>query len=168
MGVKVAKFGGSSVSDAIQFAKVKKIIEADPDRKYVVVSAPGKRFSEDNKVTDLLYLCKTHVEHNVPYDQVLQVIYDRYKSIELHLGLDAKMDEEFAEIKKNLEKGITEDYIASRGEYLNAILMAAYLGYDFVDTANIIQFDEHGRFLSNQTNDALGEVLLKHDNAGSI
>ncbi|MGI6732056.1 MAG: aspartate kinase [Anaerovoracaceae bacterium] len=165
MGVKVAKFGGSSVSDAIQFAKVKKIIEADPDRKYVVVSAPGKRFSEDNKVTDLLYLCKTHVEHNVPYDQVLQVIYDRYKSIELHLGLDAKMDEEFAEIKKNLEKGITEDYIASRGEYLNAILMAAYLGYDFVDTANIIQFDEHGRFLSNQTNDALGEVLLKHDNA---
>ena len=69
MGIKVAKFGGSSVADAIQIGKTKKIIEADPDRKYIVVSAPGKRFDGDTKVTDLLYLCKTHIEHNLPYEQ---------------------------------------------------------------------------------------------------
>lgn len=165
MGVKVAKFGGSSVSDAIQFTKVKNIIEADPGRKYVVVSAPGKRFNEDNKVTDLLYLCKTHIEHNVPCDQVFQVICDRYRSIELSLGLDVNLNNEFEEINKNLKNGASEDYIASRGEYLNAILMAAYLGFDFVDTANIIHFDENGRFLGGLTDDSLREELLKHENA---
>ena len=78
MGLKVAKFGGSSVADAIQLMKIKKIIEADSERRYIVVSAPGKRFDKDNKITDLLYLCKTHMDHNLPYEQVLQVIQDRY------------------------------------------------------------------------------------------
>ena len=165
MGIKVAKFGGSSVSDAIQLGKVRNIVEADPDRKYVVVSAPGKRFNEDNKVTDLLYLCKAHIDHNVPYDQVFQVICDRYKAIEFNLGVDVDLARHFDEINENLKNGASEDYIASRGEYLNAILTAAYLGYDFVDTAGLVKFDEKGRFQNGKTNEALQEELLKHERA---
>lgn len=165
MGIKVAKFGGSSVSDAIQLAKVKNIVESDPERRYVVVSAPGKRFDGDNKVTDLLYLCKAHIDHNVPYDQVYQVICDRYKAIEINLGVNVGLQEKFDEINENLKAGASEDYIASRGEYLNAILTAAYLGYDFVDTAGLIQFDKNGRFLNDETDKALGEELMKHEKA---
>jgi aspartate kinase len=165
MGIKVAKFGGSSVSDAIQLAKVKKIVESDSDRRYVVVSAPGKRFNEDNKITDLLYLCKAHIDHNVPYDQVFQVICDRYKAIEFNLGVDVGIQKHFDEINENLKKGASEDYIASRGEYLNAILTAAYLGYDFVDTASLILFDEKGRFQNGKTDEALRAELTKHERA---
>lgn len=165
MGIKVAKFGGSSVSDAIQLAKVKKIVESDPDRKYVIVSAPGKRFNEDNKVTDLLYLCKAHIEHNVPYDQVFQVICDRYVAIEFNLGVDVDLQKYFDEINQNIKSGASEDYIASRGEYLNALLTAAYLGYDFVDTAGLVQFDAKGRFLNGKTDDALRAELAKHERA---
>ena len=165
MGTMVAKFGGSSVSDAIQLAKVKKIVESDPDRRFVVVSAPGKRFNEDNKITDLLYLCKTHIDHNVPYDQVFQVICDRYVAIELNLGVNVNLQKQFDEINQNLKSGASEDYIASRGEYLNALLTAAYLGYDFVDTAGLIQFDSKGRFLNEKTNEALRAELSKHERA---
>lgn len=165
MGIKVAKFGGSSVSDAIQLAKVKKIVEADSDRRYVVVSAPGKRFNEDNKVTDLLYLCKAHIEHNVPYDQVFQVICDRYTAIEANLKVDVNLEKHFDEIRENLKSGASEDYIASRGEYLNAIIAAAYLGFDFVDTAGLIKFNEKGKFKNGLTDDALREELLKHEKA---
>ena len=165
MGIKVAKFGGSSVSDAIQLAKVKKIVESDPDRKFVVVSAPGKRFSEDNKITDLLYLCKTHIDHNVPYDQVFQVICDRYVAIEFNLGVNVNLQQQFDEINRNLKSGASEDYIASRGEYLNALLTAAYLGYDFIDTAGLVQFDAKGRFLNEKTNEALRTELTKHERA---
>lgn len=165
MGIKVAKFGGSSVSDAIQLAKVKKIVESDPGRRFVVVSAPGKRFNEDNKITDLLYLCKTHIDHNVPYDQVFQVICDRYVAIEYNLGVNVDLQKQFDEINQNLKAGASEDYIASRGEYLNALLTAAYLGYDFVDTAGLVQFDAKGKFLNEKTNAALREELEKHDRA---
>lgn len=165
MGIKVAKFGGSSVSDAIQLAKVKKIVESDPDRRFVVVSAPGKRFNEDNKITDLLYLCKTHIDHNVPYDQVFQVICDRYVAIEFNLGVNVNLQKQFDEINQNLKAGASEDYIASRGEYLNALLTAAYLGYDFIDTAGLVQFDAKGRFLNEKTNEALKAELAKHDRA---
>jgi aspartate kinase len=165
MGIKVAKFGGSSVSDAIQLAKVKRIVKSDPDRKFVVVSAPGKRFDEDNKITDLLYLCKTHIDHNVPYDQVFQVICDRYIAIELNLGVNVNIQKHFDEINQNLKAGASEDYIASRGEYLNALLTAAYLGYDFVDTAGLVQFDAKGRFLNGKTDEALRAELSKHENA---
>lgn len=88
MGVKVAKFGGSSVADALQIGKIKNIIEKDPDIHYVVVSAPGKRFSDDSKVTDLLYLCKAHIEHNLPYQQIFQVICDRFMAVEVNLGVN--------------------------------------------------------------------------------
>ncbi|MBF0980683.1 MAG: aspartate kinase [Clostridiales bacterium] len=165
MGVKVTKFGGSSVADAIQLNKMKDIILADPDRKYVVVSAPGKRYEQDNKVTDLLYLCKTHIEHNLPYEQVFQVICDRYMAMEINLGIEINLIQEFEEIKSNLQKGASEDYIASRGEYLNAIVVAGMLGYDFVDAAGVILFDEKGRFLAEETNRELSAVLAKHEKA---
>ena len=87
MGIKVAKFGGSSVADGIQLTKTKEIIRHDPDRKYIVVSAPGKRFEGDSKITDILYLCKTHIEHNLPYDQLFQVVADRYMAVEINLGV---------------------------------------------------------------------------------
>lgn len=165
MGVKVAKFGGTSVADAIQLTKVKSIVESDPARKYVVVSAPGKRYSDDFKITDLLYLCKTHIDHNVTYEQVFQVICDRYRAIELNLGVNVGLQKEFETINENLKNGASADYIASRGEYLNALIAAAYLGYDFVDTADLIKFDEKGKFLNEETNKALAEELKKHEKA---
>ena len=165
MGIKVAKFGGSSVADAIQLKKIKEIVESDPDRRYIVVSAPGKRYEQDNKITDLLYLCKTHIEHNLPYEQVFQVICDRYMAMEINLGVEVDLLSEFEEIKRNLQEGATGDYIASRGEYLSAIMTAALLGYDFVDSAGLVLFDEKGRFLAEETNRALGEELKKHERA---
>lgn len=165
MGVKVAKFGGSSVADALQIEKIRKIIENDEHIKYVVVSAPGKRFSEDSKVTDLLYLCKTHIEHKIPYQQIFQVICDRFMAVEVNLGVDVNLSAEFEAIKKNLEDGASADYIASRGEYLNAMLIAAYLGYDFVDSAKMVKFDDKGRFMEELTNKAIEKELANHENA---
>lgn len=165
MGVKVTKFGGSSVADAIQMAKTKEIIVADPDRKYIVVSAPGKRYNEDNKITDLLYLCKTHIEHNLPYEQVFQVICDRFTAMAINLGAKVDLTKEFGVIIDHLRKGASADYIASRGEYLNAIITAAYLGYDFVDAAPMVHFDEKGKFLSEETNASVKKELLKHEKA---
>jgi len=165
MGIKVAKFGGSSVADGIQLTKTKQIIEADPDRKYIVVSAPGKRFEGDSKITDLLYLCKTHAEHNLPYDQLFQVIADRFMAVQLNLDIDVNLHEHFDVIKENLKKGCSADYIASRGEYLNAVLIAAFLGYDFVDAEGLIQFDGKGRLLQKETDEALRAELAKHERA---
>ena len=165
MGLKVAKFGGSSVADALQIEKIKNIVEKDGDIKYVVVSAPGKRFSEDSKVTDLLYLCKTHIEHRIPYEQIFQVICDRFMAAEVNLGVDIDLNSEFDEIRKNLEDNATADYIASRGEYLNAKLIAAYLGYDFVDSKKMIRFDEKGRFMEDLTNREIAKELANHETA---
>ena len=165
MGVKVTKFGGSSVADAIQIAKTKDIIVSDPDRKYIIVSAPGKRYNEDNKITDLLYLCKTHIEHNLPYEQVFQVICDRFTAMAINLGTKVDLTKEFGIIIDHLRKGASTDYVASRGEYLNAIITAAYLGYDFVDAAVMVHFDEKGRFLSEETNESIKNELAKHKTA---
>ena len=165
MGIKVAKFGGTSMADGIQLSKVKQIIESDKDRKYVVVSAPGKRYDGDSKITDLLYLCKTHIEHNLPYEQVFQVICDRFVAIKMSLELKVDLQKEFDTIKQNLEAGASADYIASRGEYLTALIMAEYLGYEFIDGAEVILFDAKGRFLAEETNKLLGERLKKHERA---
>lgn len=165
MGVKVAKFGGSSVADALQIGKIKNIIENDPDIHYVVVSAPGKRFSDDSKVTDLLYLCKAHIEHNLPYQQIFQVICDRFMAVEVNLGVNVGLKEAFEEIRKNLEAGASADYIASCGEHLNAMLIAAYLGFDFVDSSRIVRFDEKGRFMEDLTNKEIAEELKHHERA---
>lgn len=165
MGIKVAKFGGSSVADGIQLTKTKQIIEQDPDRRYIVVSAPGKRFEGDNKITDLLYLCKTHIDHNLPYDQIFQVVADRYMAVEVNLGIDVDLLKYFDDIRENLKNNPSADYIASRGEFLNAVLVAAFLGFDFVDTADLIKFDNKGRIMMEETDKALREELLKHEKA---
>ena len=165
MGVKVAKFGGSSVADSIQLRKLKKIIDADPDRKYIIVSAAGKRFSGDNKITDILYMCKAQMDHNIPPDQLIQVVMDRYSAMKVDLGLDVDLESRFEEIKENIKKGCTEAYLVSRGEYLSAILTAAFLGYDFVDAAGLVQFDAKGRLMGEETNAALSAELAKHERA---
>jgi aspartate kinase len=153
------------VADAIQIEKTRKIIEADPERRYIVVSAPGKRFGSDNKVTDLLYLCKAQIDLSAPYDQVFQVIVDRFTAMSVSLGLDVNLTKHFAEIRSRLESEPSADYIASRGEYLSAIIMAKYLGCDFVDTAGLILFDKKGRLMNDETIAALKDALSTHERA---
>ncbi len=153
------------MADALQIGKIRSIIENDADIHYVVVSAPGKRFSDDSKVTDLLYLCKAHIEHNLPYQQIFQVICDRFMAVEVNLGVDVDLNEEFEQIRRNLEADASADYIASRGEYLNAMLIAAYLGFDFVDASRIIRFDGKGRFMEDLTNKEIAEELKRHEKA---
>ena len=165
MGIKTVKFGGSSVADGIQLQKIREIIESDPDRRYVVVSAPGKRFKDDNKITDLLFLCKAQADRHISYEQLFQVVADRYRAIKYNLEIDVDLDSRFDEIHKALTEGCSEDYIVSRGEYLSAILVAAYLGYDFVDTQPLIRFNSKGRLLPEETNQALSEELAKHERA---
>ena len=165
MGVKALKFGGSSVADGIQLAKIKEIIESDPERRYVVVSAPGKRFSGDNKITDLLFMCKAQADHNIPYEQLLQVVTDRYSAIKYNLDVDVDLESRYEEILSKLAGGCSEGYIVSRGEYLSAVLVAAYLGYDFVDTEGLIVFDSKGRLLEEETNERLSAELAKHERA---
>lgn len=163
MGVKVVKFGGTSVADMIQLEKMKDIITGDPERRYVVVSAPGKRFDGDNKITDLLYLCLTQLENNIPCDQIFQVIKDRFNAVKMNLGIDVDLDEDFDEIKERIAS--SKDYLVSRGEYLTAKLVAAYLGYDFVDTEGLILFDKKGKLLQEETDEALGKALSEHEHA---
>ena len=165
MGIKVAKFGGSSVADGIQLTKTKQIITQDPDRRYIVVSAPGKRYESDNKITDILYLCKTHIEHNLPYDQLFQVVADRFMAVQINLGIKVDLFRYFDEIRENLKQNPSADYIASRGEYLNAVLVAAFLGYDFVDTKDLIKFDAKGKLMMPETDEAIRAELAKHERA---
>ena len=142
--IKVLKFGGSSMADAVQFAKVRSIVEADPARTVVVVSAPGKRFKDDHKLTDLLYLCHAHLKYGVSCDGVYQMIVDRYLSIRDELKLDVDLEYEFAALRKKMDQGISQDELVSRGEYFAAKLMAAYLGYDFLDSALWLKFKLDG------------------------
>ena len=165
MGVKVLKFGGSSVADAGQLRKIRNIIESDPDRRYVVVSAPGKRSSSDSKVTDLLFMLKAQADNNIPWESLLGVIRDRYTSIADELGVETDLDERFEEIRSRLKAGCSEAYVVSRGEYLSAALISAYLGYDFVDTQSLIRFDQKGRLLTEETNVLLRQELAKHERA---
>lgn len=163
MGVKALKFGGSSVADGIQLRKIKDIVEADKDRRYVVVSAPGKRYGADSKITDLLLMCKAQADNNIPYEQIFQVIEDRFNAVKMHLGVDVDLNDEYKEILKRLDEGCSEDYIASRGEYLSAIMVAEFLGFDFVDTPGLILFDSKKRLLIEETNEALSKELAKHE-----
>ena len=165
MKVIVSKFGGSSLSDSFQMEKVKNIVESDKNRRYVIPSAPGKRFSQDNKITDLLYLCKTHIEHNIAVDQVFEVIRERYVSIVSNLKLKVDIQKHLNDIKENMKAGASVDYIASRGEYLNGIILAEYLGFDFIDAKDVIVFNKRGRLLEEETNKLLKETLAKHDKA---
>lgn len=156
---KVVKFGGSSLANAEQFKKVGDIIRADKERRYVIPSAPGKRFGTDVKVTDLLYKCYAKAENGFDFKEELAEIKERYNDIIKGLSLSLSLDEEFLVIKKNFEEKSGKDYAASRGEYLNGIIMAAYLGFPFLDAAEVILFDEKGHFLPEETNEALGDRL---------
>ena len=143
--LKVAKFGGSSMADAGQYRKVKEILLADPQRRVVVVSAAGKRNSSDHKLTDLLYLCHAHVQYGVACDPVFNMITSRYLEIRDELQIDMDLESEFAQLKKRLDaKQVSQDELVSRGEYFSAKLMAAYLGFQFVDAALWIQFKMDG------------------------
>ena len=143
--LKVVKFGGSSVATGECFDMVKNIVEADPARALVVVSAPGKRFSKDIKVTDLLYLLRAHIKYNAPYDELLNKIEARYLEICASCGIENTISEDFAEFKEKLNKKTSVDYIVSRGEYWNAKIMAKFLGYTFVDSAEWLVFNYNGK-----------------------
>jgi aspartate kinase len=162
---KVVKFGGSSLASAEQFKKVGEIIRADETRRFVVPSAPGKRFKNDTKVTDMLYACYASAEQEKDFTKELAQIRARYQ--EIIDGLDLKLDlsGEFAEIEKNFRAKAGSNYAASRGEYLNGIIMAAYLGYEFIDSAKVIFFDENGDFDAVKTDRVLSAKLAKCKNA---
>ncbi|MCD7763596.1 MAG: aspartate kinase [Lachnospiraceae bacterium] len=151
---KVVKFGGSSLASAEQFRKVGAIIHAEKERRYVVPSAPGKRYSGDTKVTDMLYDCY-HAAGRQDISGKIAAIAARYQEIIDGLGLELDLSEEFDEIKKQFEAQAGSDYAASRGEYLNGKVMSAYLGFPFVDAAEVVCFDEDGVFEPERTNDVM-------------
>jgi aspartate kinase len=157
MGMKVSKFGGTSVADAAQLRKVQAIVRQDPERRVVVVSAPGKRNAQDAKITDLLYRCHECVRKPSEFDGVFKTIADRFRSIVRDLALDVDIDKELAAASEGILKAPTADFAASRGEYLNGRIAAAMLGSEFVDPAEIIRFDSEGRFLANETYKAVAE-----------
>ena len=156
---KVVKFGGSSLASAQQFQKVADIIHSDDNRRYVVPSAPGKRFSDDTKVTDMLYACYHLAEADKDFKKELSAIAERYQEIIDGLSLTLSLKDEFKTIEKNFKEKAGENYAASRGEYLNGIIMAAYLGYEFVDAAEVIRFKDNGDFDAEVTNEILEQRL---------
>jgi len=158
---KVVKFGGSSLASAEQFRKAGEIIRADKSRRYVVPSAPGKRFKDDTKVTDMLYECYDLAEEGQDFSGELAEIGARYKEIVEGLGLKLDLSEKLSEIEKNFHEKSGSNYAASRGEYLNGIIMAEYLGFEFIDAAEVIFFDSDGSFDSARTNCVLAERLAK-------
>ena len=159
MGLKVLKFGGTSLADAEHFRQVAEIVKSDPTRRYVVASAPGKRFSNDTKVTDLLYKCYTLASEEEDITEVFDEIKGRYNDIIANLGLDMDLTETFEKIRLSLLHSSGRDYIASRGEYLNAMILAKYLGFQFIDAKKVIFFKEDGSFDSERTNDILSDRL---------
>ena len=156
---KVVKFGGSSLASAEQFKKVGTIIHADENRRYVVPSAPGKRFPSDTKVTDMLYACYGAAEKGENFFDLLAQIQARYQEIIDGLNLDFSLEKDFEIIEKNFQDKAGVDYAASRGEYLNGKIMAAYLGFEFVDAAEVVCFNDDGSFNDEVTNDLLSERL---------
>lgn len=162
---KVVKFGGSSLASAKQFKKVGKIILADSTRRYVIPSAPGKRHSNDVKVTDMLYNCYGLAIKEKKIDSELVAIQDRYNEIIEGLGISLSLDDEFKVIKENFLKKAGRDYAASRGEYLNGIIMATYLGFEFIDAAKVIRFNEEGIFDAEETNIIMQECLKNVEHA---
>ena len=156
---KVVKFGGSSLASARQFKKVADIIRADKSRRYVVPSAPGKRSDKDEKVTDMLYACYDAVAEGRSYKKILEKIKSRYMDIIDGLNLNLNLDHEFERIEEDFLAKAGRDYAASRGEYLNGIVVANYLGFEFIDAAEVIFFDDNGNFEPDLTNKELSERL---------
>ena len=147
------------MADAGQYRKVRDILQADPERLVVVVSAAGKRDKNDHKITDLLYLCHAHVQYGVDCSPVFEMITSRYREIAADLGLTIDLEPEFAELKKRLDaKAVSQDELASRGEYFSARLMAAYLGFEFIDSADWVMFNYNGTVDQNATYEALNTL----------
>jgi len=165
LGIKVAKFGGSSLCNAEHFRKVKAIIESDPDYRYVVPSAPGRRFDEDDKITDLLYQCHRLVERNQGHEELFARIAERYMGIARELELDFDMEALLMQTCDEIRQYKNPDFAASRGEYLNGILLSKYLGWDFIDARDVVKFDRQGNFASEWTNEVTQEALRNHERA---
>ncbi len=163
--LKVVKFGGSSLADASQFKKVANIIKSEPERRYVVPSAPGKRTKNDTKVTDMLYSCYDLAAKGEDINEAFGEIEARYNGIIRELELDFSLDEDFELIKNAFILKAGRDFAASRGEYLNGKILAKYLGFDFIDAAEVIFFNDNGQFDSERTNSVLGAKLKKHEYA---
>lgn len=161
--MKVLKFGGSSLSDSKQFEKVKKIVKANDERKVVVVSAPGKRNADDSKITDLLYLCHAHIKYDVSYDSILEMIKSRYLEICDKCNLKIDISKEIDKTFKDINSKSSLDYIVSRGEYFNAILMAEYLDYKFVDAKEWLVFDYNGEVNYQESEKNFKEIYDVHD-----
>lgn len=161
--IKVVKFGGSSLADAAQFQKVKQIIAADDARRFVVVSAAGRRRKDDNKITDLLYLCHAHLKYSVNCDPIFQMIEERFLAIKNDLQLSYPIEKDLSYLKSALRKNIPLDYLVSRGEYLTAKLMAEYLGYTFLDAKDFIYFSYDGQIDFIKTKEMMEHHLSKHD-----
>ena len=159
MSIKVVKFGGSSLADAEHFRQVAAIIQADPDRRYVVPSAPGKREKSDTKVTDMLYRCYDLAASGEDFEEQLAAIEQRFADIIADLGVEMALKREIARIRSHLHGKLSRDYMASRGEYLNSKILAAYLGYEFFDAAEAICFTLDGRFLAEETYEKLSAAL---------
>jgi aspartate kinase len=162
--IKVVKFGGSSLADAKQFRKVADIIHADDSRRFVVVSAPGKRYAADTKITDMLYDCYDKASKGLNFDAEFDAIEARYNDIIRDLNLDLSLEEEFKHIKYSFKHRAGRDYAASRGEYLNGLLLAKFLGFPFLDVVGLICFNESGEFDLDKTITKLAPKLdeLEH------
>ncbi|MBO5207135.1 MAG: aspartate kinase [Muribaculaceae bacterium] len=165
MGLKVLKFGGSSLADAAHFRQVAEIIKSEPQRRYIVASAPGKRHSGDSKITDLLYKCYALAADEEDITEVFNEIKGRYNDIITELGIDLDLTEVFEKIRLSVLHSSGRDYVASRGEYLNAMILAKYLDYTFIDAKKVIFFKEDGTFDSEKTNDILRDRLSRCDYA---
>lgn len=163
--LKVLKFGGSSLADSEHFMKVKSIVEAEEGRRYIVPSAPGKRFSDDDKVTDLLYECYRLASEGENISPVFEKIKDRYQQIIDGLGVDINLENEFETIKSAISHHAGRDYAASRGEYLSGIILSRLLNYDFIDAARVIKFADNGNFDSEYTNELTAKELSLHERA---
>lgn len=165
MNLKVVKFGGSSLADADHFRQVASIIKADPARRFVVPSAPGKRYGDDTKVTDMLYRCYDMIRNNENIDEYYSLICDRYNEIIRDLGIDFDITGELEYVKSAMQHRSGRDFAASRGEYLNGLILAKYLKYDFVDAENVIFFKDNGVFDQEKTNEAMRDELMQHKTA---
>ena len=160
--MKVVKFGGSSMADAGQYRKIRDILQADPERKVVVVSAAGKRNKDDHKITDLLYLCHAHTQYGVDCSGIFEMISSRYLQIRDDLGIELDLETEFADFKRRIDKKeLNADEIASRGEYFSAKLMAAYLGFQFIDSADWVKFNFDGTVDQDSTYEALQSQVVQ-------
>ena len=162
MGIKVVKFGGSSLADANQFRRVAAIVKADPNRHYVVASAPGKRFSADVKVTDMLYRCYEMAHNREDITEYFGQIKERYNSIIRDLGLSFDISGELEYIRNGIQHYTGRDFAASRGEYLNSLILAKYLGFDFIDAESVICFKDNGTYDEETTDRLMREELKKH------